>query len=169
LKKLLRGDFDKIVLNDEVSRQGRAIGALYVLKDIAKKIGLDGVLGRTRQGRFALLLIYARLMIRGSRLKAVRWAQEESIEEVLGIEGVNEDDLYEVLDWLSTNQEKIEKKLFHHRHTTPPVLFLYDVTSSYSEGTQNEHGYTETRATVKITQEDNCSTISERTCQKPRL
>jgi transposase len=144
LKKLLRGDFDQIILSDEVSLQGRAIGALYVLREIARKIGLDAVWGRTMQGRFALLLICARLMIQGSRLKAVRWAQEESIEEVLGIEGVNEDDLYEVLDWLSTNQEKIEKKLFHHRHATPPVLFLYDVTSSYFEGQQNEladYGY----------------------------
>jgi transposase len=83
-------------------------------------------------------------MVQGSRLKAVRWAQVESMEEVLGIQRVNEDDFYEVLDWLSTNQEKIEKKLFHHRHTTPPVLFLYDVTSSYFEGQQNEladYGY----------------------------
>ena len=143
LKKLLRGDFDAMVLDHEVSRQGRAIGALFVLREIAKRIGLDTVLG-TGQGRLALLLICARLMIQGSRLKAVRWAQEESVEEVLGIEGVNEDDLYEVLDWLSKNQGKIEKKLFHHRHAAPPALFLYDVTSSYLEGQQNEladYGY----------------------------
>ena len=70
-------------------------------------------------------------------MKAVRWAQEESIEEVLGIDRVDEDYLYEVLDWLSTNQEKIEKKLFHARHAVPPALFLYDVTSSYLEGQQN--------------------------------
>jgi transposase len=138
LKKLLRGDFDTIIMDHEVSRQGRAIGALYVLREIARKIGLDAVLGRTPQGRLALVLIFARLMIQGSRLKAVRWAQEESIEEVLGIDRVDEDDLYEVLDWLSTNQEKIEKKLFHARHAVPPALFLYDVTSSYLEGQQNE-------------------------------
>jgi transposase len=83
-------------------------------------------------------------MVQGSRLKAVRWAQVESMEEVLGIQRVNEDDFYEVLDWLSTNQEKIEKKLFHARHAAPPALFLYDVTSSYFEGQQNEladYGY----------------------------
>jgi len=144
LKKLLRGDFDTVVLDQEVSRQGCAIGALYVLREMAKQIGLETVLGRTSQGRCALLLICARLMVQGSRLKAARWAQEESIEEVLGIEGITEDDLYAVLDWLATNQERIEKKLFHHRHTTPPALFLYDVTSSYFEGQQNEladYGY----------------------------
>jgi hypothetical protein len=47
LKKLLRGDLDNIVLDHEVSRQGRAIGALYVLRETARKIGLDAVLGRT--------------------------------------------------------------------------------------------------------------------------
>jgi hypothetical protein len=49
-----------------------------------------------------------------------------------------------LLDWLSDNQEKIEKKLFNARHETPPSLFLYDVTSSYLEGEQNElanYGY----------------------------
>ena len=90
-------------------RQGKAIGALFALWEITKKIGLDTVLGRTEKGRLATLLIFARLMIQGSRCKAVRWAEEEAIEEVLGIDHVSEDDLYKVLDRLSDNQEKIEK------------------------------------------------------------
>jgi hypothetical protein len=144
MKKLLRGDFDTTILDNEVSRQGLSIGALFALREMARKIGLNEALGRTPQGRRALLLIFARLMIQGSRLKAVRWAQEESVEEVLGVERVNEDDLYETLDWLSKNQEKLEKKLYHARHIVPPSLFLYDVTSSYFEGQQNEladYGY----------------------------
>jgi transposase len=144
LKKLLRGDFDTTVLDTETSSQGRAIGALFVLREIARTIGLDETLGHTPKGHRALLLIFARLMIQGSRLKAVRWVQEESVEEVLGIDHVDEDDLYETLDWLSKNQEKLEKKLYHARHSVPPSLFLYDVTSSYFEGQQNEladYGY----------------------------
>jgi hypothetical protein len=144
LKKLLRGDLDETVLEDGASQQGKAVGAIFALWEMAKKIGLDTVLGRTEKGRLALLLIFARLMIQGSRLKTARWAEEEAVEEVLGIDGVGEDDLYEVLDWLSDNQEKIEKKLFNARHETPPSLFLYDVTSSYLEGEQNElanYGY----------------------------
>lgn len=144
LKKLLRGDFDTVAPGDGRSRQGKAIGGLFTLKDLAKKIGLDRILGRTEKGRLALLLVFARLMIQGSRLKAARWAEEEAVEEVLGIGSFTEDDLYAVLDWLTDNQEKIEQKLFHARHTAPPSLFLYDVTSSYLEGQQNElagYGY----------------------------
>ncbi len=152
LKKLLRGDLDETVLEDGASRQGKAVGALFTLWEMARKIGLDTILGRTDKGRLALLLIFARLMIQGSRLKAARWAQEEAVEEVLGIEGVDEDDLYEVLDWLSDNQEKMEKKLFNARHTAVPSLFLYDVTSSYLEGVENElakFGYNRDKKTGK--------------------
>jgi transposase len=144
LKRLLLGDFDTIAPDDGLSRQGKAIGALFSLTEISKKIGLDNILGRTEKGRRALLLVLARLMIQGSRLKTARWAEEEAVEEVLGIEDVAEDDLYAVLDWLTDNQDKIEKRLFHTRHVTPPSLFLYDVTSSYLEGEQNElaeYGY----------------------------
>jgi hypothetical protein len=144
LKKLLRGDLDEMVLEHEVSKQGRAVGALFALREIAKKTGLDVVFGRTEKGRLALLLIFARLVIQGSRLKAARWAEEEAIEDALGIDHVDEDDLYDALDWLSKHQETIEKKLFYARHETAPALFLYDVTSSYLEGEENEladYGY----------------------------
>jgi hypothetical protein len=94
LKKLLRGDFDETALEDNTSRQGKAVGALFTLREMARKIGLDAVLGKTEKGRHALLLIFARLMIQGSRLKAVRWAEEEAIEDALGIDSVDEEDLY---------------------------------------------------------------------------
>lgn len=143
LKKLLKGDLDETV-PDGPLKQGKAIGALFTLREMARKAGLDNILGKTEKGRLALLLIFARLVIQGSRLKATRWAEEEAIEDVLGLSHVTEDDLYEVLDWLSENQERMEKKLFGIRHDTPPALFLYDVTSSYLEGEQNEladYGY----------------------------
>ena len=90
-------------------------------------------------------------MIQGSRLKAARWAEEEAVEEVLGIDRAGEDDFYEVLDWLCDNQEKMEKKLFSARHAAP-TLFLYDVTSSYLEGVENEladYGYNRDKKTGK--------------------
>jgi Transposase len=55
---------------------------------------------------------------------------------VLGLEKFDEDDLYNNLDWLCENQGKIEDRLF--KRAGNPGLFLYDVTSSYLEGTENE-------------------------------
>src|SRR5205807_3961670 len=57
---------------------------------------------------------------------------------VLGLDAFDEDALYENLDWLAGAQARIEERLFAQRTKTTPVsLFLYDVTSSYLEGTQN--------------------------------
>jgi len=57
---------------------------------------------------------------------------------VLGLEAFDEDDLYANLDWLNENQAAIEDRLFRRRHPDGKAeLFLYDVTSSYLEGTDN--------------------------------
>jgi len=57
---------------------------------------------------------------------------------VLGVETFDEDALYENLDWLAGAQAAIEDRLYAQRHKTKPAsLFLYDVTSSYVEGTHN--------------------------------
>jgi transposase len=71
-------------------------------------------------------------------------------------QGFNENDLYDNLKWLDTHQQSIEDKLFAHRYPnkdTSPNLFLYDVTSSYLEGEQNElakFGYNRDRKKGKL-------------------
>ena len=45
------------------------------------------------------------------------------------------------MDWLSDHQQAIENRLFSDRYQhKKPNLYLYDVTSSYLEGDQNELG-----------------------------
>ncbi|MEF8770330.1 MAG: hypothetical protein V5B59_22365 [Candidatus Accumulibacter contiguus] len=61
----------------------------------------------------------------------------------MGVEGFDEDDLYAALDWLASQQERIERELYRayvKAQGQPPVLVLYDVTSSYFEGECNELG-----------------------------
>src|SRR5260370_1353822 len=59
--------------------------------------------------------------------------------DVLGLGPFDEDTLYENLDWLAGTQAAIEDRLYAQRTKTKPInLFLYDVTSSYFEGTHNE-------------------------------
>src|SRR5947208_14532568 len=58
--------------------------------------------------------------------------------DVLRLGAFDEDALYENLDWLAGAQASVEDRLFAQRTKTTPVsLFLYDVTSSYLEGTHN--------------------------------
>ena len=120
-------------------RQGLAVGAVWTAYALARELGIERALGETRQGRLALWQVLARLIDQGSRLSAVRLARAHAACDVLGLDGFNEDDLYANLDWLCAHQEAIERRLFQARRGGPGSnLFLYDVTSSYLEGTHNE-------------------------------
>jgi len=120
---------------------GKRIGAVWALKDVADQVGLSAALGKTRNGKLALLQIIARVAGQGSRLSAVRFAESHALCEILGIDKLDENDLYENLAWLASQQERIEKRLFKRRFPdATPTLFLYDVTSSYLEGCCNELG-----------------------------
>ena len=141
LRRALRGDFDQAA-SSEVAL-GPVFGLLFVLKQIAEALGISGALGHTPMAKLGLFLILARVAHQGSRLSAVRWAEDHAVSEVLGLGSFDEDDLYAALDDLSARQEKIEQKLFQtylSRKAAPPRLFLYDVTSSYLEGEQNALG-----------------------------
>jgi transposase len=141
LRRALRGDFDHLPMGEPTC--GPSFGVLYALKQVADELGLSQVLGQTRSGKLALFLTLARVAHRGSRLSAVRWAQQHAVSEVLGLSAFDEDDLYATLDTLAQRQERLEQQLYRRyvaRRGSKPVLFLYDVTSSYLEGEQNELG-----------------------------
>jgi Transposase DDE domain len=119
-------------------KQGMSFGAVWTVYHIARRLGIEQALGTTRAGKLALWQVIARVIDQGSRLSAVRLAMAHAACDVLGLEPFDEDALYENLDWLAGAQASIEDRLFAQRTQTKPVnLFLYDVTSSYLEGTHN--------------------------------
>ena len=124
------------------TEQGPCVGAVMVLKAISDRIGITTALGNSRMGKLALWQVMARVIDQGSRLSAVRLCERHAGEDILKIDEFDEDDLYENLDWLSTNQSSIENALFDFRYKgkDKPKLYLYDVTSSYLEGVKNEFG-----------------------------
>lgn len=118
---------------------GKSIGAVWAMKLIAERTQVAKSLGNTAEAKLSLLQVIARVIDQGSRLSAVRFAKRHAVCEILGIKKLDEDDLYENLAWLARKQENIEKKLFKNRFPgKTPTLFLYDVTSSYLEGNENE-------------------------------
>ncbi len=129
------------------AQQGLAVGAVWVLNQLAKQLGITQALGRSRMANLALWLVLATVLEQGSRLSAVRLAQRHAVCDILNLDHFNEDDLYHAMDWLAERQGDIEHTLFNHRYqhqAQPPVLYLYDVTSSYLEGDHNElaeYGY----------------------------
>jgi len=128
------------------AQQGLAIGAVWVLNELAKRLGITQALGGSRFAALVRWLVFATVIEQGSRLSAVRLAQRHAACDILHLESFHEDDLYQSMDWLAERQAAMEQALFRHRYREgrPPVLYLYDVTSSYLEGEQNElaeYGY----------------------------
>jgi Transposase DDE domain len=143
LRRLLR---DEVVGGDQASGlkllrslpHGHVAAALGTLR----KIGLDRILSQggrqpAREVALCIAMMVARLIDPGSKLATARLLDGEtancSLGAVLGLGGVDEQALYDVLDWLLGQQERIEKALAR-RHLNNGTLVLYDVTSTYFEG-----------------------------------
>lgn len=120
----------------------KSIGAVLLVNDVLKRLGIKNALGNKLNGKLAMLQVISRVINHGSCLSTIRHTSQQALCEVLKIyEKINEDSLYENLHWLSEEQSKIELKIFKNRYQeSVPTLFLYDVTSSYFEGTKNELG-----------------------------
>jgi transposase len=122
-------------------KTGKITGSLQVVIELMKRAGITDALGSSRKATLCAWLIFARLTEQGSRLSSVRLAERYDTS-ILKLEQFDEDDLYEALDWLADNQETIQQKLFKGRYgNQSPNLFLYDVSSSYLEGRDNELGW----------------------------
>ena len=119
---------------------------LRTFSGIAQRLAIVKALGNTRRAKCVLVLLMARIFHQGSRLSAVSWSETQAISEVLGIEYISKDELYETLDWLDKEQVSLEKKMVKalYKERAEITLCLYDVTSSYLEGDPNDlaaYGY----------------------------
>ena len=129
-----------VSIDESISlHQGLSVGAVWLLHDVARQLGITEALGHSRDGKLALWQVIARVIDQGSRLSAVRLAGYHAACDILALEAFDEDDLYANLDWLCENQARIENRLFKAAAALKkPGLYLYDVTSSYLEGVCNE-------------------------------
>ena len=75
----------------------------------------------------------ARIVAPHTKLATTRWWHTTTLAEEFGVADANEDDLYAAMDWLLARQDTIQKKLAA-RHLGAGGLVLYDLSSSYFEG-----------------------------------
>jgi len=66
-------------------------------------------------------------------LATTRWWHNTTLADSFGVSEASEDDLYADMDWLLARQNRIQKKLAG-RHLQTGSLVLYDLSSSYFEG-----------------------------------
>jgi transposase len=127
---------------NQSSRYDKILGPCWLIHRVFKLLDMDKYIPAGICRAHVLWLVMARLIDQGSRLSAVRLAAEHYGCELLGIDKVNENILYEALAWMDENQDQIEKNIYSRwkkdHPNDKPRLFLYDVSSSYLEGDKNE-------------------------------
>lgn len=138
-----KGNLSELIdASEEIKlKLGLSVGSVFTLNTLCKRLGITKALGSSKEAKLSLWMAIARIIEPGSKLANVRLANRYAACDVLDLESFNEDNLYKTLEWLADNQTAIEKRLFRQKYpeTAPkPTLFLYDVTSSYLEGTENE-------------------------------
>ena len=102
---------------------------------LARRLELARLLdrSRSRQRALCLAMIVQRVIAPGSKLAMSRAFSQSTLAAELSVEGADEDELYEAMDWLLERQQRIERQLAR-RHLREGTLVLYDVSSSYFEG-----------------------------------
>ena len=86
-----------------------------------------------RERDLVLAMVAARIIAPHTKLATTRWWHTTTLAEDFGVVDADEDDLYAAMDWLLARQDTIQKKLAS-RHLSEGGLVLYDLSSSYFEG-----------------------------------
>jgi len=141
IRKLLKGG--SVIENPEDNFQIiRSLPYANVKAVLAtlRRIGLDKVISSSPQNKnhkLVTAMITARIINPCSKLATVRSLNQETccsvLSDLLNIPDINENDLYHAMDWLLARQDKIELSLAD-KHLENGSLVLYDVSSSYFEG-----------------------------------
>ena len=119
--------------------RSRPHGHVAAVRGTVRKLRLDRLIASapSPERERAIALIVARILAPGSKLATARGlaadTARDSLAEELGIEHVDEDELYAAMDWLLERQGVIEQRLAK-RHLSDGALVLYDLTSTYLEG-----------------------------------
>jgi len=105
-----------------------------------RQTGLDDLISSSPQSKthkLVIAMIVSRIIHPCSKLATVRSLNKETstsvLNDLMNIPEANENDLYHAMDWLLKRQDKIESALAGN-HLADGSLVLYDVSSSYFEG-----------------------------------
>jgi hypothetical protein len=113
-------------------------GHVAAVHTIARQLGLPDLLGPPGRGRdLAYALIVSRVVRPRSKLSTVGWWDDVTLGSDLGVAGASTDEVYAAMDWLADRQDQIEAQLAR-RHLREGGIAMFDLSSSWVEGTHNE-------------------------------
>ena len=111
-------------------------GHVQAIRTAMQQLGFEPLLASrpSRDRDLIVAMVMARILEPASKLATTRWWHTTTLPDICGVANADADDLYAALDWLITRQAHIEKKLAA-RHLHAGGFVLYDLSSSYFEGT----------------------------------
>lgn len=129
--------------NDIIIKESFDYGYIFLILKLMKDLRITETLEKSYRGKVNIikLLILGKIITRGSKLHIFNWINRNPyIADILSIDinTLKIKDLYFELGELSNQQSKIEKKWNIYHKKKHKNIFLYDITSTYFEGTQNE-------------------------------
>jgi transposase len=113
----------------------RPHGQVQAVATTIQRLGLASLIGTkpSRERELVLAMVAARIVAPHTKLATTRCWHSSTLAEEFGVSEADEDDLYAAMDWLLARQGTIQKKLAA-RHLSAGSLVLYDLSSSYFEG-----------------------------------
>src|SRR5450631_3072140 len=135
IRRSLRGDALAPVAQSFESVRLPAHGHVQAVTLAMQRVGFAALVASKpcRERDLVLAMVGARILAPHTKLATTRWWHTTTLAEEFGVVDADEDDLYAAMDWLVARQDAIQKKLAA-RHLSEGGLVLYDLSSSYFEG-----------------------------------
>jgi transposase len=136
LRAVLRGEpLQPVDTRVEVLASKRH-GDVEAVQIAMRRVGFEALIASrpSRERDLVCAMVAARILAPQTKLATTRWWHTTTVAEAFGVQEADEDALYAAMDWLLARQPLIEKKLAA-RHLAAGALVLYDLSSSYFEGT----------------------------------
>jgi transposase len=135
IRATLRGETLQPVAQSFEVTASRSHGHVQAVALTLQRLGLASLLASKpcRERDLVLAMVASRIVAPHTKLATTRWWHTTTLAEDFGVAEASEDDLYAAMDWLLERQHTIQKKLAA-RHLSVGALVLYDLSSSYFEG-----------------------------------
>jgi transposase len=113
----------------------RAHGHVQAVSLAMQRLGFAGLLASKPcpERDLVAAMVASRIICPATKLATTRLWHTSTLAGEFGVADATEDDLYAAMDWLLAGQDRIQKKLAT-RHLQEDSLVLYDLSSSYFEG-----------------------------------
>jgi transposase len=134
MRAALRGEVVAPLASAFEITASRSHGHVQAVALTMQRLGIASLLGPPcRERDLVLAMVASRIVAPHTKLATTRWWHTTTLAEDFGVADADEDDLYAAMDWLLARQDAIQKKLAA-RHLSEGGLVLYDLSSSYFEG-----------------------------------